>query len=56
MRHRLDWFALWLAMFGVWPFADPGHHASESGLATLDVAFHVAASAFLIARWKPVRR
>lgn len=51
----VDWVALWVALCGVWPLADPGHHA-DSLLSVVDIATHVAAAAVLMARWTLVRR
>jgi hypothetical protein len=51
----IDWVALYLALFGVWPLADPGHHP-DSLMAVADLALHIGAAWVLIARWKVVRR
>jgi hypothetical protein len=51
----LDLLALWVATFGVWPLADPGH-AADTWLSVFDIALHVTACVVLIARWKLVRR
>lgn len=42
--------AIWLMLFGVWPLADPGHHA-DSPASTLDLALHALAALFLAHRW-----
>ena len=51
----IDWTALWVCVFGLWPLADPGHHA-DSFLSVLDIALHIAATIVLLCRWKVVRR
>lgn len=51
----IDLALLWLALFGVWPLADPGHGLDTLGSAT-DVVIHVAASFVLFTRWKVVHR
>ena len=50
-----DIIALWFALAGTAPFADPGHGADTS-LSVFDIALHVAAVIFLVRRWKLVRR
>lgn len=47
----VDWIALWVLVMGVWPLADPGHHA-DTLWSVADLALHVAAAAVLISRWK----
>jgi hypothetical protein len=47
----LDLIALWFALVGVWPFADPGHSA-DTALSVFDIALHVAAAWFLVKRWR----
>lgn len=47
----IDWIALWIFAFGIWPLADPGHHG-DTALSLLDLALHAAALGMLISRWK----
>ena len=51
----LDLVLLWVALFGLWPWADPGHHA-DTLASSLDIALHVGASVWLARRWTLVRR
>jgi len=51
----VDWIAIWLFTFGVWPLADPGH-SGDTLLSVLDIAIHIAAAVTLCMRWKLVRR
>lgn len=56
-RHNpwIDWIALWVFVMGVWPLADPGHHA-DSVLSVLDLLVHLAGAGVLAGRWKVVRQ
>lgn len=40
----------WLMLFGVWPFADPGHTNLWSMLVWLDLALHFTAGYVLLDR------
>ena len=40
----------WLALFGVWPLADPGHNDLTSSLVLLDLALHFGAGGVLLNR------
>jgi hypothetical protein len=51
----IDIVLLWLAAFGVWPIADPGHEGSTL-LSNLDIAIHIGATFALCRRWRIVRR
>lgn len=51
----VDWVALYVFMFGVWPLANPSHHG-DSLMSLLDLALHAGAAIVLLARWKMVRR
>jgi len=47
----------WVALFGVWPIADPGH--GDSVLAQIDVGLHIGAGICLLsmlADWYVARR
>ena len=56
MRSQwVDWVALYVFMFGVWPLADP-HHNADSLMSLVDLALHIGAAIVLLARWKMVRR
>lgn len=48
-------FALWLLVFGLSPFADPGHDISQP-LAAFDVLLHLGGLVYLLLTWKVVRR
>lgn len=50
-----DRIAIWVLLVGLWPFADPGHHA-DSALSMLDISLHLTAAVVLLNRWKVVRR
>lgn len=50
-----DYALLWVFTFGVWPLADPGHHA-DSLLSMADIVLHLAALITFCVRWKMVRR
>lgn len=51
----LDWLLVWVALMGLYPLADPGHHGSGP-LVMLDLALHLAAMIALLTRWKVARR
>ena len=40
----------WLLLFGVWPFADPGHLDMSSPLTWIDLVLHFAAGWGLLDR------
>jgi hypothetical protein len=40
----------WIAAFGVWPLADPGHDDLSSPLVWFDLTLHITAGAFLLNR------
>jgi hypothetical protein len=42
--------AWWVAAFGVWPLADPGHDGTAP-LVVLDIALHFAAGYYLLSRF-----
>jgi hypothetical protein len=46
-----DWVAVYLVLFGLWPLADPGHHA-DSLLSVADLLIHLIAAIVLLSRWK----
>ena len=53
MSQRLWWrflLACWLAFFGVWPFADPGHDG-DSVLVFADLVLHSAGLFTLLGWW-----
>lgn len=58
-RPRAVWWvdppALWLALFGVWPIADPGHSGSTIWSA-FDIGLHVVGAAVFLFRWRLERR
>ncbi len=50
-RHKVATFLLWwLALFGVWPLADPGHTNVGSPLVWVDLVLHFAALGVLVNR------
>lgn len=51
----LDLVLVWFLLFGVWPFLDPGHDL-DTTWSVVDVVLHYAAIAWLVARWRVVRR
>lgn len=51
----IDLVALWVALFGMWPFADPGH-SFDTALSVVDVVLHWVAFGVLAWRWKIERR
>jgi len=51
----IDFIALWFALSGVWPIADPDHDMT-SILSILDILTHIIAIIILILRWEIVRR
>lgn len=54
-RWLVDLALVWLFLFGVWPFADPGHDATTL-LSALDLMLHLLAAVWLWRRWRIVRR
>ena len=48
-RILVDLALCWIALFGVWPLADPGHGWNAAGI--IDQAIHGAAIAVLWSRW-----
>lgn len=54
-RLLFDALLFWVGVFGVWPFADPGHSFGTL-LSVVDVALHNAAFVALWFRWKLERR
>lgn len=53
--RAFDALLLWVALMGLYPLADPGHHGS-SPLVAVDLALHMAAVVALAARWTVARR
>jgi hypothetical protein len=51
-----DALLVWLALFGVWPIADPGHDWPWSLVTSLDLTLHFVAMYALYRRWTIVRR
>ena len=51
----LDVLLVWVLLFGVWPFGDPGH-GGESLSSVVDIVLHCLAVAWLTVRWKLARR
>jgi hypothetical protein len=51
----IDWLALWVLLFGIYPLAHPDHH-DGSLMAWLDIALHIGAATVLMSRWKIARR
>lgn len=51
----LDILLVWLGVFGVWPFIDPGHDF-DTAWSAIDVLLHCAAIGCLAGRWRVVRR
>jgi hypothetical protein len=46
--------SLWLALYGIYPAADPGHGLSDGFLVWLDYAVHLVGVVVLIRTLRPV--
>lgn len=48
--------ALWVALFGLWPIADPGHTITDGPAVWLDLVLHAVAVGYLAVTFRVVRR
>jgi hypothetical protein len=54
-RWYIDAALVWFMLFGVWPFADPGHDL-DTAASALDVVLHWTAIVLFWTRWRIERR
>ena len=48
----MTYLAVWVALFGLWPLADPGHHPGDGPIVWADLALHAAAIFWLAWRYR----